>query len=56
MHPSRGTGALIFGDVTCRDWVTIVVPPEEHPIETYNRIRFRSFPNRDDLPSLLDGI
>ncbi len=25
MHPSRGTGALTFRDVTYRDWVTMVV-------------------------------
>ncbi len=27
MHPSRGTGALTFRDVTYRDWVTMVVLP-----------------------------
>jgi hypothetical protein len=25
VHPSRGSGALTFRDVTCRDWVTMVV-------------------------------
>lgn len=25
MHPSRGSGALTFRNVTCRDWVTMVV-------------------------------
>jgi len=26
VHPSRGSGALTFRDVTCRDWVTCAVP------------------------------
>ena len=31
MHPSRGSGALTFRDVTCRDWVTMVVLARKNP-------------------------
>ena len=37
MHPSRGSGALTFRDVTFRDWVTIVVRRLDSPAE--ERIR-----------------
>jgi hypothetical protein len=36
VHPSRGSGALTFRDVTFRDWVTIAVRP---PLAAYHMNR-----------------
>jgi len=43
VHPSRGSGALTFRNVTCRDWVTIVVLPQEYFMDTFDDAQ-RPFP------------